>query len=144
MKGLAARSSHHPRAAAAAAEMPRAIQSGLGSESRKMSRAVIAVPKPATPGRSIRVTTSRAEWPPSRSGSFAIQRSAMAKARQATGTLTRNAARQLNQPINSPPIVGPIATVAAPAMARPPRTPLGGEFKPTAAARRRISSMADG
>jgi hypothetical protein len=92
----------------------------------------------------MRVTTSRVQCPPIRSGSFAIQRSAIAKVRQATGTLMRNAARQSNQPRSRPPIVGPIATVAAPAMAMPPSTLLGGDFRPTAVARRRISSIADG
>lgn len=92
----------------------------------------------------MRVKTSGAEHPRTRSGSFGIHSSAIANVRHATGMLTPNTARQPNQPTSSPPMAGPIARVAAATIAKPPRTLCGGESSPTSVDRRRISSIADG
>ncbi len=92
----------------------------------------------------MRESTSRGARPRTVSGSRPIQTSAIAKATAVNGTLTRNAARQPNQPTSRPPIAGPTATVTAPAMARPPSTFPGGACSPIAVARRRISSIAAG
>jgi hypothetical protein len=58
--------------------------------------------------------------------------------------LTANTDRQPKQPISSPPSDGPIAIVAPPAIAIPPKTLLGGASSPASAALRRISIIAVG
>ena len=105
------------------------IQSGLGSENRNISRAVMATANPAMPTASIRAAMSRARRGP-RAGVVEIHRRVAARATRATGTLTKKTARQPSAPTSTPPRGSPSEAVAIPAICRPPSTPPGGVPRP--------------
>ena len=144
MNGLAARSSQATRSAASTAEMASATQSGCGSDIKNTSRAASIPPKNAIPPRSIRVATSAIFRPAAGCSSRGISANVIASAAAVNGTLSRNAERHPRPPTRRPPIGGPIATVAEPAIARLPSTLPGGSLRPAWWERRRMITIAEG
>ena len=144
MNGLAARSSQATRNAASTAEMASAAQPGCGSDIKNTSRAASIPAKSAMPPTSIRFATAAIFRPAADGSSRGIHASVIASAAAVSGTLSRNAERHPRPPTRRPPIGGPIATVAEPAIARLPSTLPGGSPSPAWWERRRMISIAVG
>ena len=124
--------------------MASAPQPGRGSDIKNTSKAASIAPKIAMPPRSIRVATSAIFRPAAGCWSRGIHASVIASAAAASGTLSRNAERHPRPPTSRPPIGGPIATVAEPAIARLPSTLPGGSVRPARWERRRMITIAEG
>src|SRR5246127_1985752 len=144
MNGFTARSSRQTSPVENTTAPTSAGHRTWGSPSSATNALTNAALNAAIPARSNRLIMTRHARPVSASGSRGIPRSASSPANMAKGRFTANTDRQPNQPISSPPSDGPIAIVAPPAIAIPPKTVLGGCSSPASAARRRISIIAVG
>ena len=143
MNGMAVRSSHTMSATHKATATARAIQCGLGNESRNTSPALMVPANSTTPLTSMRLAiacSGRRCSGASLGTHILVSSSAMT----VTGMLTRNVERQPRKFTSTPPMGGPTAIVTVPAIDRPPSTPPGGSLKPATVARRRMIIIAVG